>query len=98
MKSRQADGRLSTRTVTVRASVHGPVVAQRADRALALRVAGLHSPNVVSEYWDMMRARHLSEFIRANRRLPLPFFNVLYADPDGQILYLFCGRQPGRSG
>src|SRR5258708_1004127 len=98
IKIRQADGSFSTRTVTVRASVHGPVVAQRADRALALRVAGLHSPNVVSEYWDMMRARHLSEFIRANRRLQMPFFYVLYAHQGGQIMYLFGGRQPRRSG
>jgi acyl-homoserine-lactone acylase len=98
IKIRQADGSFSKRTVTVRASVHGPVVAERADRALALRVAGLHSPNVVSEYWDMMRARHLSEFIRANRRLQMPFFNVVYADRDGQIMYLFGGRQPRRSG
>jgi len=76
IKIRQADGSFSTQTVTVRASVHGPVVAQRADRALALRVAGLNSPNVVSEYWNMMLARHLSEFIRANSRLQMPFFNV----------------------
>src|SRR5258708_16676732 len=46
----------------------------------------------------MMRARHLSEFIRANRRLQMPFFNVVYADRDGQIMYLFGGRQPRRSG
>jgi acyl-homoserine-lactone acylase len=98
IKIRQADGSFSTQTVTVRASVHGPVVAQRADRALALRVAGLNSPNVVSEYWNMMLARHLSEFIRANSRLQMPFFNVVYADRDGQIMYLFGGRQPRRSG
>jgi acyl-homoserine-lactone acylase len=98
IKIRQADGSFSTKTVTVRASVHGPVVAQRADRALALRVAGLHSPNVVSEYWNMMLARHLSEFIRANSRLQMPFFNVVYADREGQIMYLFGGRQPRRSG
>jgi acyl-homoserine lactone acylase PvdQ len=61
-------------------------------------VAGLNSPNVVSQYWGMMRARHLREFIRANSRLQMPFFNVVYADRDGQIMYLFGGRQPRRSG
>jgi acyl-homoserine-lactone acylase len=98
IKIRQADGSFSIKTVTVRASVHGPVVAQKTDRALALRVAGLNSPNVVSQYWNMMLARHLPEFIRANSRLQMPFFNVLYADRDGQIMYLFGGRQPRRSG
>src|SRR5258707_2333206 len=98
IKIRQADGSFSTQSVTVRASVHGPVVAQRADRALALRVAGLNFPNVVSEYWNWMLARHLPEFIRPNSRLQMPFFNVVYADRDGQIMYLFGGRQPRRSG
>jgi acyl-homoserine-lactone acylase len=98
IKIRQADGSFSTKPVTVRASVHGPVVARRADRVLALRVAGLNSPNVVSEYWNMMLARHLPEFIRANSRLQMPFFNVIYADRDRQIMYLFGGRQPRRSG
>jgi len=98
IKIRQTDGSFSTKTVTVRASVHGPVVAQQGDRALALRVAGLNSPNVVSQYWNMMLARHLREFIRANSRLQMPFFNVIYADRDGQIMYLFGGRQPRRSG
>ena len=77
IKVRQAGDSFSTKTVTVRASVHGPVVAQRADRALALRVAGLNSPNVVSEYWNMMLAKHLPEFIRANSQLQMPFFNVV---------------------
>jgi acyl-homoserine-lactone acylase len=61
-------------------------------------VAGLNSPNVVSQYWNMMRARHLGEFIRANSKLQMPFFNVIYADRDGQIMYLFGGSQPRRSG
>jgi acyl-homoserine-lactone acylase len=98
IKVRQAHGSFSKQTVTVRASVHGPVVAQRSDRALALHVAGLNSPNVVSQYWNMMLARHLRGFIRANSRLQMPFFNVVYADRDGQIMYLFGGRQPRRSG
>src|SRR5258708_16124769 len=83
IKIRQADGSFSTRTVTVRASGHGPVVGQIADPAPGLLVAWVHSPNWASEYWDMMAARHLSEFIRANRRLHMPFFNVLYALLDG---------------
>jgi len=98
IKIRQGDGSYLTQTVTVRASVHGPVVAERTDRALALRVAGLNAPNVVSQYWEMMLAKNLAEFIHANSRLQMPFFNVIYADRDGQIMYLFGGRQPRRSG
>jgi acyl-homoserine-lactone acylase len=98
IKIRQDDGSYLTKAITVRASVHGPVIAQRGDRALALRVAGLTAPNVVSQYWEMMQAKNLAEFSRANSRLQMPFFNVIYADRDGEIMYLFGGRQPRRSG
>jgi acyl-homoserine-lactone acylase len=97
IKIRQDDGSYLTKTIAVRASVHGPVMAQRGDRALALRVAGLTAPNVVSQYWEMTLAKNLAEFSRANSRLQMPFFNVIYADRDGQIMYLFGGRQPRRS-
>jgi acyl-homoserine-lactone acylase len=98
IKVRQADGTLMPQTVTVLSSVHGPVIARRDDKALALRVAGLNAGSVMSQYWEMMLARHFGEFERANRRLQMPFFNVVYADRDGHIMYLFGGRQPRRTG
>jgi acyl-homoserine-lactone acylase len=97
-KVRQADSSFVVQPVTVLSSVHGPIVAQRGNKALALRVAGLNTSSVVSQYWEMMLSRHLWEFILANSQLQMPFFNVIYADRDGQIMYLFGGRQPRRSG
>ena len=65
---------------------------------LALRVAGLDGTSVVSEYWGMIRAHNLEEFIEANSTLQMPFFNVLFADRSGEIMYLFGGKQPIRKG
>jgi acyl-homoserine-lactone acylase len=36
------------------------------------------------------------DFETALRRLQIPLFNVLYADRDGHIFYLFNGRVPVR--
>ncbi len=46
----------------------------------------------------MIEAGNLGEFIAANAALQMPFFNVIYADQQGQIMYLFGGRQPVRRG
>ena len=46
----------------------------------------------------MIKAHNLDEFIDANSALQMPFFNVIYADRDGHILYSFGGRQPVRQG
>ena len=45
--------------LTIRESVHGPVVREKAGKALALRVAGLDQPNIMSQYWNMIRSRSL---------------------------------------
>ena len=98
IKILQPDGSLAGQTIDIYASVHGPLVARNGAKALALRVAGLDAPSLVTQYWGMIRARNLGEFIAANAALQMPFFNVIYADRDGEIMYLFGGRQPVRHG
>jgi acyl-homoserine-lactone acylase len=99
IKILQPDGSTVTRALDVVSSVHGPVITQpRGNKVLALRVAGLDAPSPVAQYWAMIRAHDLQQFIDANSALQMPFFNVIYADRDGHIMYVFGGRQPVRSG
>ncbi|MGH6836591.1 MAG: penicillin acylase family protein, partial [Methylocella sp.] len=98
IKIRQADGSLASQNIDIFSSLHGPVIAKNGNKALALRVAGLDQPSLVTQYWRMIKAHNLGEFIAANSSLQNPFFNVIYADRDGHILYVFGGRQPVRQG
>jgi len=97
LRVRQADGKLRAEPLVVLQSIHGPVIAVAGERALALRVAGLDRAGGVEQNWRMLRARSLAEFETALSRLQLPMFNVVYADRDGHILYLFNGQVPRRS-
>ena len=45
----------------------------------------------------MGRARNLMEFEAALSKLQIPMFNVVYADRDGHILYVFNGDVPVRA-
>lgn len=92
------DGTLQTQTLDVVSSIHGPIVAQQGNKALAIRVAGLNAPSIVSQYWDMIRAHNLQEFSQAMSRMQLPYFNVIYADRHGDFMYAFAGLQPVRNG
>jgi acyl-homoserine-lactone acylase len=96
---RQPDDSLRPETLTVRRSVHGPVLPDRGDgQTLAARVVGLveGQHGALQQWWDMARARNLAEFEAALRRLQVPQFTVLYADRDGHVLSLFNGRVPIR--
>lgn len=98
IKIRRPGGSLVSQSIDIFASVHGPVVMRNGNKALALRVAGLNHPSVVSQYWGMIRAHNLEEFKTASSALQMPFFNLIYADCDGHILYWFGGQQPRRPG
>jgi acyl-homoserine-lactone acylase len=98
IKVRQPDGSLASQTINIFSSVHGPIIAQNGNKVLALRVAGLRHSSLVTQYWRMIQAQNLEEFIDANAALQMPFFNVIYADRDGHILYVFGGKQPVRQG
>jgi len=96
LRVRQPDNTVSVESVDVRRSIHGPVVRQEGNRAVALRVAGLDAPHLLEQNWLMLRARNRDEFERALRMLQLPMFTVMYADRNGQIMHVFNGRVPKR--
>ncbi|MBO0734503.1 MAG: penicillin acylase family protein, partial [Methylocapsa sp.] len=98
IKILQSNGSFVSQNFETCASVHGPIVAQNGNKLLALRVAGLDQPSMVTQYWGMIQANNLQEFMQANSALQMPFFNVIYAGQDGNIFYLFGGRQPVRNG
>jgi acyl-homoserine-lactone acylase len=94
----QEDGTFGEYPLTIARSIHGPLVADREDgTALAIRIAGLDQPGVLSQWWDMGHAANLEEFETALSQLQLSMFTVMYADRDGNIMHLFNGQIPVRS-
>ena len=98
MRIRQDDGTVSTQVFDVVQSVHGPVIAQEGDAAIALRVAGLDRPRMMGQLLGMLRAQNLEQFTDAVDELQMPMFTVIYADADGRIMHLFNGAVPERAG
>jgi acyl-homoserine-lactone acylase len=96
VKVKQSDGSLKEEKLEIKRSVHGPVIAERGNRAVALRVAGIDRAGMLEEWWDMTRAKNLAEFQAALRNRQIPMFNVMYADRYGHIFYMFNGAVPVR--
>ncbi len=94
LKVRQPDGSFTTETVSVRATVQGPVVGERDGAPIAMRVAGLDRPAALEQYWLMATAHDFAGFQAALARLQVPTFNIVYADRDGHIEYLYNGLIP----
>jgi acyl-homoserine-lactone acylase len=97
IKIRQADGSLTDQVLAIQRTVQGPIIKQDAGDPIALKVAGLDKPFMLEQYWQMSNAQNFVQFETAIKRLQAPMYNIIYADRDGHIEYLFGGDLPRRS-
>ncbi|CAN5700053.1 acylase [soil metagenome] len=97
LRVRGAGGGMRDDTLTIRRSVHGPVLMMPGDTvALAVRSPVLQSFGALEQWWEMGQAQNLEQFETALRRMQIGIFTVSYADRDGRLLYLFNGQIPQR--
>jgi acyl-homoserine-lactone acylase len=96
IKVKTASG-LASRKFILRKTHHGPIVAIRDGRPLAVRLAKLEEGGILDQLYGMGKARSFAEFKKALSRLALPFMNMIYADREGNIFYLYGGAIPRRS-
>ena len=96
---RQRDGSQRPDTVLYRSSVHGPVVAEKPGKVVAMSVVGLHGPALpfaLTQWWNMGRARNFAEFMTAIRPNQISGQNITYGDRDGHIMVFYGGNSPVR--
>ena len=87
---------LETRRFTMRKTHHGPIVAARDGKLLALRMAKFESDGWLREWYNMTRANSLAALKQAMKPLNMLFGNVMYADRQGNTWYLYNGAVPKR--
>ena len=90
------DGKLDSRRVTFRKTHHGPVVGERAGKALAVKLAKAAEGGWYDQWYEMARAQNLDQFRAALARAAIPYMNIVYADADGNIFYIYNGVVPRR--
>src|SRR6185436_10852422 len=76
---------------------HGPIVAVREGKPLAIKLARLEEGGWADEWYAMGKAKNMAEFKAAMSRCAIPMFNAMYADRDGNIFYVYNGSVPRRS-
>jgi acyl-homoserine-lactone acylase len=97
LRVKQSDGTLSESTLVLKKSIHGPVIFETDQHALAIRAA--LPPKVAgSQLWDMAKADNYEAFVAALSGQNLSPSNILYADHEDNILYTSIGSYPDRSG
>lgn len=96
IRVRRDDGSLETRAFVLRKTHHGPIVAGRDGRPLALRMAKLDGDGWLAEWYAMTRARSVAELKEAMRPMNMLFGNAMAADADGNTFYIYNAAVPRR--
>lgn len=86
-----------TLRVRYRKTHHGPVVAIRDGKFLSAKLATFDEPGWLDQWYAMTRAQNLDEFLAAVAPLKMQFGNYMYADRDGNILFVYNGAFPKKS-
>lgn len=93
----KTDNGLVDRTFTFRKTHHGPIVAKRNGKPLAVKMAKFEEGGQIDEWYAMSKSRNFEEFKKAMSAVAVPMFNAVYADRDGNIFYVYNGAVPKRS-
>jgi acyl-homoserine-lactone acylase len=97
-KIKQADGSMKEETVSIKRSVHGPVVYDQDGLTVAMRVAGIDRPRMLEQWFRMGEATTLEQFKDALRIMAVPMWHANYADDQGHLMFVFDGLVPKRKG
>ncbi len=97
IKILQPGGGYKTETVEVLKTVHGPVIRRDDGAPIAVYVAGLDKPFLLEQVWKMSIAKNFAEYEAQEKRLQIPMYNIMYADREGHIEYLFNAPVPKRT-
>jgi acyl-homoserine-lactone acylase len=97
VKVLQPDGTYTTESVEVLKTVHGPIIRRDDGAPIALYAAGLDKPFLLEQIWKMDTSHNFVDYQNQLRRLQIPMYNILYADRDGHIEYLFNAPIPRRA-
>jgi penicillin amidase len=94
----KTDKGLEDRQFKMRRTHHGPIMAVRDSKPMAVRMARFdEAGSSLEQRYMMTKARNLKEFKYAMERTIVPMFNVMYADHDGNIWYCYYGAVPKRN-
>ncbi|WP_135825822.1 penicillin acylase family protein [Halorussus ruber] len=91
---RVADG--EDRTVTVRKTVHGPVL-EREGQQVGVSWTGHTATRTSLAIHEYSKSEGVEDFLDSTEKMDLPTQNVVYADREGNTLYYVTGKIPIRT-
>jgi acyl-homoserine-lactone acylase len=93
----KAGAACNKRVYEFRKTHHGPIVANKGEgKFLSAQIAGIEDAVMLRQTIKLVRSRNLNEFKSALAVQQFPMMNILYADKEGNIGFVYNGLIPRR--
>lgn len=89
--------RLVEREIEITETHNGPVFVELGKHKYVIRIPQMKKGGLAHQFYQMGRAKNLEEFRSAVSELTLVFHNIMYADVEGNIWYVYNAAIPKRS-
>jgi len=85
------------RVLTLRKTHHGPILAERNGKHLAVKVARIEKGGMLQQLYAMGKAHSMKEFKNAIKECAIPRHNIMAADREGNIFFVYSAPIPRRN-
>ncbi|MGK7391054.1 MAG: penicillin acylase family protein [Candidatus Cyclobacteriaceae bacterium M2_1C_046] len=92
----KTDSGVISRPFSFKKTVHGPILKEGNGQAIAYRMAGVDTGGLLEQMYEMAKAKNLQEWKNAVSKTAISSHNLMYADREGNIFYLYNGNIPVR--
>lgn len=92
----KTDAGLVDHQLELRKTHHGPVLLQKDGEWLSVGIAGMENCGMTAQFYAISRAADVYQAREAISGLDLVFHNIMFADRDGNLLYVYNGAVPRR--
>ncbi len=78
-------------------TVYGPAIETNDGKIMATRFAANQEIGALNQLYEMGKSKNLSEFKQAVKNGKMPLFNIVYADKEDNIFYIYKALIPKRN-
>ena len=93
----KTDTGMMNQTFSFKNTIHGPIFNKDSSNHFSYNSAGFERGGSIPQFYEMCRSQNIDDFKAAIAKTSIAFHNFMYADKDGNIMYVYNGAIPERN-
>jgi acyl-homoserine-lactone acylase len=92
----KTDSGIVSRKYAFLKTIHGPVLSRQGKQGMSYKSVGMERGGSIPQLYQMSKAKNLQDFKAAIANTAIAYHNFMYADKEGNIMYVYNGTIPKR--